>query len=89
MIAYYRTRLGAVVTVDAPINREGYHAVQSVLTGRELGRLRFSALAPATEDEIRRAEAECLELANSPEPPHDCEMARARLGARRRLGMVP
>jgi hypothetical protein len=89
MITYYRTRLGAVVTVDAPADHEGYRAVRSVLTGRELGRLRFSALTPATEDEIQRAEAECLELANSPEPPHDCEMARARLGARRRLGMMP
>ena len=88
MITYYRTRLGAVVTVDAPADHDGCRAVRSVLTGRELGRLRVSALAPATEDEIRRAEAECLELANSPEPPHDCEMARARLGARRRLGMV-
>ena len=89
MITYYRTRLGAVVTVDAPADHDGYRTVRSVLTGRELGRLRFSVLAPATEDEIRRAEAECLELANSPEPPHDCEMAQARLGARRRLRMVP
>jgi len=89
MITYYRTRLGAVVTVDAPADRDGYRTVRSVLTGREIGRLRISALTPAAEEEIRRAEAGCLELANSPEPPQDCATARARLDARRRLGMEP
>lgn len=89
MNTYYRTHLGVIVTVDAPADRDGYRTVHSVLTGRELGNLRASTLALATEAEIQHAEAECLELANSPEPPHDCAMARARLAARQRLGMVP
>lgn len=89
MTTYYRTRLGSIVIVDAPADHDGFCPVHSVLTGRKLGRLRASVLTPATEDEIRHAEAECLELANSPEPSHDCEMARARLAARQRLGMVP
>lgn len=87
MIAYHRTHLGNVVTSNADPDRDGYVATTSVLTGRYYGRLRASALRPATPIEIQRAEAECLELARSAEPPYDCEMARARAAARKRLGL--
>lgn len=92
MSAYWQTRLGVVVTIasDAKTDHGGYVATASVLTGRHYGRLRHSTLRPATAEDIQRAEAECLELANSPKPRHaDSEMARARLAARKRLGRVP
>jgi len=87
-VTYYRTFLGNVVTSDGKPDPDGYVATTSVLTGRSYGRLRLTALHPATAIEIRKAEAECLELANSAAPTHaDCEMARARASARRRRGL--
>ncbi len=88
-MTYYKTSLGNVVISDGRPNHNGYAATVSVLTGRPHGWILLSALTPATALEIQRAEAECRELASSPAPSHDCEMARARLAARKRLGMEP
>lgn len=89
MTTYYRTRLGNIITSDGLADSYGYVSATSVLTGRPYGPLRLSALRPATAIEIQRAEAACLDLANSPAPPHDCELARARSSARTRLGIEP
>lgn len=87
MTTYHRTRLDNIVTSsdsDEP-DRDGCISTVSVLTGRPYGRLRLSGLRPATAEEVQRAESECLALATSEVPPYDCELARAKVAARRRL----